>query len=557
MPSPEDMKYTKSTIILFFILTLFLGVLSVNAADIDIAQQYAPILYFEKDETFFPVDVSYHIENSYLYQVGIDQPIDISPTKETLSEYTSDQYYLDNQKGSVNDNGIINDYRTNMNNLGFKVYAHVISNEGTTIVQYWFFYAFNNGELNRHEGDWEMVQVILSDATPTQVMYSQHHSGQKGKWHQVEKDGIHMKVYVARGSHANYLRSYSGKLGIASDFVGDNGKILRPQNYNLELLENQTWLGFAGRWGWQGRDDNQALEAEILGQAGPYGPQYRENGSMWITPLVWSASLFQVNDVLFLFEWILYNFVILFITITILSLAFMMIGIYRRNEKTGLGPRILSILYIDGLNLKSIGNILCIIGMIIALFGLFNPWYGISIDVNIPDYKTTGLVDLLAIDGLNGIQMTLPDAKGPIPLGSFSLPFSFFIAIGLVFFVFTSIGLIQSKKLGKKYIWRGIKLIIPFIAISIIVIILGVIIPLVSVANVGGNFDLSEAVNAISSSPFGGEKTIPLSDSNGQISLQWGLESGLLFLLYSGIILIISGIMEIVADTTLFESKKA
>jgi len=45
-------------IIGIFICLAFFGNLigSVSAADEDIAQEYAPILYFEKDETCYPVD---------------------------------------------------------------------------------------------------------------------------------------------------------------------------------------------------------------------------------------------------------------------------------------------------------------------------------------------------------------------------------------------------------------------------------------------------------------------------------------------------------------------
>ncbi|UCD14157.1 MAG: Vps62-related protein [Thermoplasmatales archaeon] len=544
-------------IVMFLLFVPLFGTIASAQTNQDLAQQYAPILYFEKDETCFPADVSYHIDNSYLYQIGIDQPIDTSPSKISISENTSNQYYLDNQKGSVNDDYIINDYRSKMNNLGYKVYAHVISNGDTTIVQYWFFYAFNKGELNQHEGDWEMVQVIVSGGTPTQATYSQHYSGQKASWDQVEKDGNHIKVYVARGSHANYLRSYSGKLGAANDIVSADGKIIRPNNYNLELLENQTWLDFAGRWGWNGGDEAEATEAGLLGQTGPFGPQFRQGGNMWNSPLVWSTSLFQVNDVLFLLEWILYNLVTLFIIITLAFIAYMVFRIYRRHKKTGLGPRIVSILYIDSLNLKSIGNIMCFVAIIIAFFGLFNPWYGISIDVNIPDYRTTGLIDLLSIDGINGIQITLPDTSGPIPLGTFSVPFSFFIAVGIIFLVIASIGLEKSKKLGKKFLGRGISLLIPFVIILIVIMALALLVPLISPVNVSGNFDVDAAVGAVSGSPLGGEKTIPLSDVNGQIYLQWGLGSGLFLLVYAGIILIIAGLMEIAANISFFESKTA
>ena len=87
----------KIFVLSLFIFLLLLGNLipSVGAADEDIAQEYAPILYFEKDETCFPVDVSYHISNSYLYQVDVVAPIHQSPTADMIASYTDTSYYLD------------------------------------------------------------------------------------------------------------------------------------------------------------------------------------------------------------------------------------------------------------------------------------------------------------------------------------------------------------------------------------------------------------------------------------------------------------------------------
>jgi hypothetical protein len=241
-----------------------------SAADSDLADQYAPILYFEGNEKCYPVDISYALDNSFLYEVGNPSPISTTPSKELLANYTSDNYYLDNQQGTVavSDNGIEDNYQSEMAQLGYKVYAHVDTTSNT--IQYWFFYAFNGGDLNRHEGDWEMVQVTLSGGQPAQVMYSQHYAGQSARWEQVDKQGDHVKVYVARGSHANYIKSYSGKIGLASDAVGDNGKVLHPEEYTIELLGTQPWLQFAGHWGWAGANDSQASEAAILGEVGPH-----------------------------------------------------------------------------------------------------------------------------------------------------------------------------------------------------------------------------------------------------------------------------------------------
>jgi hypothetical protein len=87
-----------------------------------------------------------------------------------------------------------------------------------TILQYHFFYAFNDWRLaangmNHHEGDWELVAVYLKNDEPYAVLFSQHGAGYIEKWDTVnkvvEKNGkktTHPLVYVALGSHANYSR---------------------------------------------------------------------------------------------------------------------------------------------------------------------------------------------------------------------------------------------------------------------------------------------------------------------------------------------------------------
>ena len=545
-------------IILLIVVPLF-GISTSAATDTELANQYAPILYFEKDETCYPVDVSYHISNSYLYQIGNDNTNYTSPTQESLSNYTSSEYYLDNQRGTIEDNGIINDYRSEMNSLGYTVYSHVNTIGVNTIVQYWMFYAFNKGDLNQHEGDWEMVQIVISSGNPTLVMYSQHHSGQKATWDQVERDGNHIKVYVARGSHANYLRSYSGKLGVASDNVGSNGKILQPNDYTLELLESQEWLSFGGRWGWVGEDTAEATESSVFGLAGPLGPKFRQNGEMWENPVSWGNTLQSADENIFLLELFLYNFISIFVLLTIISLGITIFRIYRKHKKSGLGPRIVSILYIDGFNLKSIGNILCFIGIIVAIIGLFNPWYSISYGFSgnndIETFSTSGLVDLIKIDGIDGIRITVPGQSGPTPIGSFSLPFSLLIAIGLVFLVIASIGISKSKKLGNKYIWRGLKLVIPIIVILIAIAMVGALISSEIASENDDSINIGNIFSGLSTSPFGGESSFTLSETNGQIDLQWGLGLGGILLLLSGVIFIIAGILEIVAKTMFFEDK--
>jgi hypothetical protein len=441
-----------------------------------------------------------------------------------------------------------------MATLGYKVYAHVDTT--SNVIQYWFFYAFNGGDLNRHEGDWEMIQVVFSGEQPTQVMFSQHYAGQTATWNQVEKQGDHVKVYVARGSHANYIKPYSGKIGLASDTVGDNGKVLQPTDYTIEVLANQPWLTFAGRWGWAGANQSAADEAAILGEAGPNGPQFRENGNMY-KPLVWAGGLQPANDYLFILEWFVYNFVILFFLVTLLSLLLLGFFIYRRHKKHGLGPRKLSLFYIDGVNAKSIGNILCIVAIIVAIIGLFLPWYTVAANVSIPSYQETGMFNAVSIDGINGIQIRLPDRSGPVPLGTFALPFYLILGIGLVFLVLATIGISQSKKLGKKYILRGIRLLVPFILIFIFIMAIGSLIPQFAPVNMKDNTDVFSAMNKVSAAPFNGQYTVQLSGvDGGSVHLQWGFGIGIYLLMFAGILLIMAGLIEITAHAKFFEEKE-
>lgn len=529
----------------------------VSAADQDLAERYKPILYFEQNEKCYPVDISYALNNSYLYEVGNPVPISQAPTKAMLANYTTEAVYLDNQRGTVavGDDGIENDYQSKMTSLGFKVYAHV--DTASNVIQYWFYYAFNSGNLNRHESDWEMIQVVLSGGQPTQVMYSQHYAGQTAQWSQVDKDGDHVKVYVGRGSHANYIKPYSGKIGLASDDIGDNGKILKPSEYEVEVLSTQPWLNFAGHWGWYGANSSQATETAILDEAGPQGPMFRDSGTMW-QPLTWAGSLQPANDYMFILEWLVYNFVLLFVIITVLSLLLLGFLVYRRHKKYGLGPRVVSLAYIDGGNAKSIGNILCIVAIIVAILGLLYPWYVVSANVSVPSYKETGTFNALYIDGLSGVQIRLPDRSGPVPLGTFVLPFYLLIGISLVFIVLSTIGVSQSKKLGKKYLLRGTRLFVPFILIFIVILLVASIIPQVAPVNIKGNTDVQAAMNAVSASPFNGQYTVPITgvEGGGSVHLQWGFGIGAYLLLFSGIILIMAGLLEIAAHAQFFEEKE-
>ena len=141
----------------------------------------------------------------------------------------------------------------------YTYFGRVVRDQGWTVLQYWFFYAFNNWRtgffgVNDHEADWEMINIYLyqddNDAlVPEWVAYASHDfSGDdlRRRWDdpEVEKVGCHPVIYAGAGSHASYHRpgEYLAEIEIS---------FLSPLARLSELLIHR-WDRFMGELG---RDD--------------------------------------------------------------------------------------------------------------------------------------------------------------------------------------------------------------------------------------------------------------------------------------------------------------
>lgn len=178
------------------------------------------------------------------------------------------------------------------------IYAHVAfdpDHPDQLALQYWFFYVLNDWN-NRHEGDWEMVQLNFDAATvaealeqePSAVGYSQHEGAERSGWsdgklERVEK--THPVVYPAAGSHANYYGSAiylgsSASTGVGCDDTsGDHtdlrsGVVTIPSDPDA-AVEALPWIAFTGQWG----------ERRSGFLNGPTGPNEKEQ---WGAPIAWA-----------------------------------------------------------------------------------------------------------------------------------------------------------------------------------------------------------------------------------------------------------------------------
>ncbi len=171
------------------------------------------------------------------------------------------------------------------------VYGHVYpAQDGGVLVQYWFFYPFNDFlAVFNHEGDWEHVTVRLDRALrPVGAWYARHRRSAPGKWfawNDLAREGDHPVALSARGSHASYAehdevpwydRVCATRVPADAErldcvvwrtWAKGTGGIVNtgPRRRPRPRAWFVSWPGEWGTEGWFGRDTG-----------GPLGPAYQE-----------------------------------------------------------------------------------------------------------------------------------------------------------------------------------------------------------------------------------------------------------------------------------------
>jgi hypothetical protein len=261
----------------------------------NLAHKYAPYMYFYKgfwgEEKYFPTRVEVMLQNSTFWKFGPDKSTKIDGydySAEFVGEYTDQDHYVDlNYEGCTIDSDLADEQGTLT--MYYRVVCHRYEGKKYIVIQYRPFYIFNDF-YNIHEGDWEMVEVLLDYYTeePIGAAYSRHLDGEYRLWDDMEKRGTHPVVYVARGSHAAYFEEgIYYVLGLFFDFASDDGRNGLPYDYCLisETL-GPPWLYFGGNWGYRVRRDED--DCSIRWFDAPRGPLYcRET---WLDPVGWAFS---------------------------------------------------------------------------------------------------------------------------------------------------------------------------------------------------------------------------------------------------------------------------
>jgi hypothetical protein len=200
--------------------------------------------------------------------------------------------------------------------------------------------------------------------------------------------------------------------------------------------------------------------------------------------------------------------------------------------------------------LKSRGGPFLIIGivsMVLALVALFLPWYTISASSEIGPLAQEDPVNLMTVDGVNGLSVNLFLGDGEATSGfrtvfSTQLPLAIIFAASLVLLALDIIATRNGKKLGKKFIIGAIVLLIPFILIGILISQLPNLLPWAATLLPGQEIppQLETMVNSIAANPIAGATTQDF-EVVGVTTVNWGFGVGAYLFLVTAILRIVSG----------------
>lgn len=366
--------------------------------ELEMLRRYEPILRMTEGELFFPADVGDYVAGCELYQRGPDDQPERLVAKGDLTldllcklssnhprpgqflrfvdepfsrvqvakwRLRSDRSRFDNasrlarvgvltrvvdalNRASLLVRGKVatgtqaaaeTEYREQMRPEHHPYYGRVVRSAGYIVLQYWFFYAFNDWRsrvygVNDHEADWEQVTIYLAEQSdgppqPAWVVFSAHDEvgdDLRRRWDDPDLTlvGDHPVVHPGLGSHSGaylageYLTTFEGRafhrliklfrainrallpwtrgrpqagVGIPYiDYSRGDGVSIGPgqqREWHPMLVDETTpWLlHYRGLWGNDTQDP-------LGGEQGPAGPRYERSAAVrasWGDPVGWSG----------------------------------------------------------------------------------------------------------------------------------------------------------------------------------------------------------------------------------------------------------------------------
>jgi hypothetical protein len=290
-------------------------------------KKFQPVLVFHPGEEFRPTTVESFIRDADLEAATSPTSwvvVNPSPTADGLPTSSPPVWRL-NQQPCFPGAPPIGDLACYVagaaDEPGVTVYGRRVKDGKRIVLQYWLFYYDNlyrypflppGAIWQSHEGDWEVVNVVLSNAKrPLSVALSEHCAGEARPWAETERRDGHPTVYVALGSHANYFEPglheidhaclpaevigffQQAGLPLPAD-VAAPGPVAGPKRLGIQPASIRTiadgsphWVDFPGFWGELEYFNAPAPIGTVPFGTSPVGPAFHD---VWAEPLATLAG---------------------------------------------------------------------------------------------------------------------------------------------------------------------------------------------------------------------------------------------------------------------------
>ena len=284
-------------------------------------KKFQPVLVFHPGEEFRPTTVESFIRDSDLEAATSPTTwtvVNPSPTPDDLPTSSPPIWRLNQQPCFAGAPlGDLPCYVVGASDEpGVTVYGRVVKDGKSIVLQYWLFYYDDlyrypflplGAIWQSHEGDWEVVNVVLTNQKrPVAVGLSEHCSGETRAWAETERRDGHPTVYLALGSHANYFEPglhevepeclpaqvigffQQAGLPLPAD-VAASGPVAGPKRLGVQPAGIATiaegsprWMAFPGFWGELEYFSAPAPIGTVPFGTSPVGPAFHE---VWQEPL--------------------------------------------------------------------------------------------------------------------------------------------------------------------------------------------------------------------------------------------------------------------------------
>ncbi len=302
----------------------------------DLAKTYAPVLRLHRDAIFTPIPVELTL-NTATFDLGNTMTLPADPAPIDLRQSPYSEAYID-LPGEDTD-ALFAAYPEpelrpeptiyyTVATLGDSSASSGAKPDYVSLQYYIHFYAdvwgLDQTGGHRHEGDWEVFQVLIDQGLPLQAtttrqwqlaqVDSEVPGGESRPWDGIEVDGeLRPILYVGQGSHSLNFEPGATTYPTANDvhdglgfwmLPEDEGDLLTNPDYDKTLpmsltplrrlgeSDTTTWLPFAGRWGQPNYPAPDSDSATPSVSSGPVGPAFmgttRDPASETGVPRIWA-----------------------------------------------------------------------------------------------------------------------------------------------------------------------------------------------------------------------------------------------------------------------------